>query len=165
MKEEALTKKVSEFLIANNTRILNGRVHIQGRVIETETIKVSALSPLFFEPPLQTAQNINLEYLKQLLEYLEGYRPISRRGLIFYPSGDFSLYKGEGRLSLTMQGDGNWAQGETIDVIDLSVIDNREFDEVVEIIKQKRVSSFVFGELTDRKDNRRYSILRRYFQE
>ncbi len=165
MQNQAELSSVVMQFLGKYDKVLEGRVWISGRIIETDSIRISALKPLFFNPALQTAENISPLHLKWLLEYLDAYRPVSPRGLIFYPSGNFHLDHSRNGISLVMYGDSNWAPGEIIDVIDFSLAGRDKLDEVSEILEQKKVSSFVFGKIVGRQDSDSYSILQRYYPE
>ena len=159
-----------EALFGESENVLEGEVWIEGRRIEVEgerTTKVVTqfLRPLLFDPPIITAQNVDSGSLQLLLEYLKTYNPITERGVLFFPSAAFSLKKGEGRLSLYIGEDKSWAPGEAIDVFNQAYLDINHLESVISILGERRVSSFVWGKLVERKDYSTYTLLRRYYLE
>ena len=160
-----LTDKVSRYFSSGETA-QRGKVFIQGTRIETEKRRVTRLEPLYFEPDLKNATNFEKGLLKALFRYLKTYNPIAERGLVFYPSADYSLQVREAGLVLYMQDkDKEGAPGEAIDVFDLTCLNAQEFEEAYEILNNRQVSSFVFGKVIERKGFIPYTVIRRYFKE
>jgi hypothetical protein len=164
--KENLTQKIIDYYHTHiGEETLKGEVWVQGERIETPDKRITHLrTPLYFKPALKTAQNIDLGCLNIILDYLEGYQPIARRGLIFFPSGVFSLH-GRNNLTLYMYENKNWGKGEAIDVFNHNYIDFDELNTIVKLFEERKLSSFVMGTLIERKDYSGYSLLRRYFAE
>jgi hypothetical protein len=164
---EVLKDKVMRYFDSGETA-LRGKVFIQGTRIENEKLRkrVTVLKPLYFEPDLRTVDNFEKGLMAALLKYLRTYAPVSSRGLVFYPSADYSLKVRESGLVLYMQDkDKEWAPGETIDVFDLTSLNAQEFEDSFNILNNRKVSSFVFGKVIERKDYIPYTVIRRHFKE
>ena len=151
-----------EFFGRNKRRLLAGKVHVQGRAIETSKRRVTKFQkpPLFFEPELTTAET-DSTCLPALLQYLETYKPVTPRGLLFFPSGEFSLYQHDRGLNLYLRNPLPWYPAEEVKVIDCSAVDDCSVLEA-NILALDEHSSFVFGRLVERVDEEGYIILRRY---
>jgi hypothetical protein len=154
---EDIRKKVLEFYARGKAKVLQGKVSIRGMRIEDDIAqrRVTHLKPLYFEPSLETA-DVNRGCLQALLEYLQTYYPVTERGLVFFPDHGIGLY---------MQEEKPWSPAEVIDVFDHSQSDMAELEEVIRLLQEKKVSSFVMGRARERQDYNGYTVLRRHFKE
>ncbi len=123
--------------------------------------------------PLLTSYDLDSDKLAVLLDYVTGYQPGQevgsvvgsgrsiQRPLIRFPL-EYSVKQSDHLLSLSMQEDRDWGSGEIIDVVD-SDTDGLAF--VLATIREKKVSSFVFGKLVDVQESDGHTVIRRYFME
>ena len=58
-----------------------------------------------------------------------------------------------------------WGRGEVIDVFDNENLSLGDLHEIISLIQERKVSSFVFGKLVDKRDYSSHTVLRRYFPE
>jgi len=144
-------------------KLLEGKAYRQGKQIETKELKITQINkPLFFEPSLSTIQN---PYIPTLLKFLESYFPLTPRGLLFDPSGDFSLHANKVGIVLYLMEPKQWGQGEAIDVIDPDRAQPSELEKAIQILEGRKVSSFVFGRIAEKQEINGHLILRRYYKE
>jgi hypothetical protein len=66
---------------------------------------------------------------------------------------------------VSMSEDKDWAQGHTIDVFYRPQLNIKVLDEILQKHVQRKVSSFVYGVLRERKDDPEITLLKRYFAE
>ena len=154
-KDKELTDKVSN-LYSGDEKILFGDVYLQ----EVNSKEIT----LYFNPTLENAA-LKTDNLTVLLDFLKTHQPVDKRGLLFNTIGEFSLHSRPNGLSLYVQDKNTWGQGEAVDVFDRRVVHRTELEEVVGTLQDRKVSSFVFGRLRERKDYENHTILRRYFLE
>jgi len=155
------------FAYSKKAKILEGKVWVQGGRIEWPGRKITYIiqsRPLYFDPHLETAKGYDLESMSILLDYLKNFYPIDEKGMIFFPLGIFYL-QSEKCLQLSMWDDKPSGQGTSISVFDRRKWNPRNFEESVNLFKDKKVSSSVFGEFRRRIDYPDHTLLRRYFAE
>jgi len=164
---EERTQRVLDFYNLDKAKkSLEGRAWVQGTRVETLEIRVSHLKkPLHFDPELESAQNYNEGCMQVLLDYLQTFQPIDKRGFIFYPSAKFSLHLGNNCLSLYMNEEKPWGQSVTIDVFEREKFDAAKFEEFISLLQEGKISSFVLGKLREKRDYPSHTLLRRYFLE
>ncbi|MBN1646152.1 hypothetical protein JW868_03895 [Candidatus Woesearchaeota archaeon] len=161
------TRTVLDFFKRDNPKkVLEGIVRvIGGRVTALDTRYTDVSAPLEFEPGLRSATRYNPGCMDALVDFLYTYRPVERRGLVFYPEARYSLSAGDHHLSLSMQEERNWAQGHVIDVIEIRGFDPADIVEVTDLLIQGHGSSFVLGRLTDIEKYLEHILFLRYFAE
>jgi hypothetical protein len=170
-KDEA-NKAVLEFYdYCGNKDVLKGKVWIEGgrvEVIGKDNIGRRAThlrGPLHFEPELIAPEGCREDLMQTLLCYLKDFQPVDKRGLVFFPSAKYTVRSGKYRISLYMQEERDWGQGITIDVFDRSGLDQSEFEKIVVLMAERKISSFALGKLRERREYGPHTVLRRYFLE
>ncbi len=164
--QEDRVKKL--FAYSPKSKILEGKVWVQGGRIELPGRKITYMTtrprPLYFDPNLETARGYDFESMTVLLYYLKDFYPIDEKGIMFFPSGIFSL-QSEKCLQLSIWEDKPSGQGTSISVFDRRKWNSLGFEKTVSLLENEKVSFSLFGKLRVRRDYTHHTILRRYFSK